>query len=269
MSSNESSRILRVLSYNIHKGFSPANKTFVLREMKEAVKQLGADLLFLQEVQGEHHNHAKKLSDWPDESQFEFLADGIWPHFSYGKNSVYDHGHHGNAILSRFPILSSENIDISAHRFESRGMLHALIQIEDGVAPLHCLCVHLGFFATGKRFQIGRILDRVKHTVPLESSLVIAGDFNDWSRRATKRLQDEIRVQEIFYSVGGRHVKTYPSVAPIFSLDRIYQRGFTVNKAKVLFGAPWSGFSDHAALYAEVEFDPGSLLNDSRACPKN
>ncbi len=46
--------------------------------------------------------------DMPPEeldSQFAFLADEIWPHFAYGKNAIYSAGHHGNAILSKHPIL--------------------------------------------------------------------------------------------------------------------------------------------------------------------
>jgi endonuclease/exonuclease/phosphatase family metal-dependent hydrolase len=36
-------------------------------------------------------------------------------------------------------------------------------------------------------------------------------------------------------------------------LDRIYQRGFAVNKAQVLRGRPWSLLSDHAPIVVDVE----------------
>ena len=45
-------------------------------------------------------------------TQFEFLADSIWSHYAYGKNAIYQHGHHGNAILSELPFAISNNVDV-------------------------------------------------------------------------------------------------------------------------------------------------------------
>ena len=45
---------------------------------------------------------------------------GLGIFMSLQKNSVRTDGDHGNAFLSRFPMLSHENIDISDHRFEQR-----------------------------------------------------------------------------------------------------------------------------------------------------
>ena len=111
---------LQVLSYNIHKGFSSGNRNFVLHQIREAIRTVRADLVFLQEVLGEHREHQRKYSaHWERDSQFEFLADEVWPHFAYGKNAIYTSGHHGNAILSRYPFTFFENIDISTNRMES------------------------------------------------------------------------------------------------------------------------------------------------------
>ena len=41
---------LRVLSLNAHKGFTPLNRRFILQELREAVRAVAADLVFLQEV---------------------------------------------------------------------------------------------------------------------------------------------------------------------------------------------------------------------------
>ena len=91
---------LRVLTYNIHKGFNMSNRRFILHQIREALIAADADLLFLQEMQGRHQRHEKKVKDWPDQSQLEFIAEGVWPFFAYGKNAIYNAGHHGNAILS-------------------------------------------------------------------------------------------------------------------------------------------------------------------------
>jgi endonuclease/exonuclease/phosphatase family metal-dependent hydrolase len=55
---------------------------------------------------------------------------------------VYDHGHHGNAILSRFPILHEHNQDVTHLRFEKRGLLHCALEVPGLRQPLHCVCVH-------------------------------------------------------------------------------------------------------------------------------
>jgi len=47
--------------------------------------------------------------------------------------------------------------------------------------------------------------------------------------------------------------RTFPSVFPWLRLDRIYQRGFAVRRARVLHGSPWKKLSDHAPLVADLE----------------
>ena len=119
---------LRVATLNIHKGLSLFNRRMVIHELREGLRKLEADIVFLQEVQGLHEKNALRFGAWPRAAQHEFLADEGWQH-AYGRNAVYDHGHHGNAILSRFPIVSSDNHDVSTHRFESRGLLHCRIAV--------------------------------------------------------------------------------------------------------------------------------------------
>ena len=109
---------LSVLTYNMHKGFSgDGRRNFVLPRMREALAASAADVVFLQEAQGEHRQHAVRVEQWPAASQFEFIADSLWPHHAYGKNALYDHGHHGNAILSCYPLLEWENVDVSPYPF--------------------------------------------------------------------------------------------------------------------------------------------------------
>ena len=95
---------LRLVTYNIHKGFSQFNRHLMVHELREQLRILGADIVFLQEVQGDHNLHAALVDGWPAEPQHDFLAADVWQSTAYASNVVYDHGHHGNAILSRFPI---------------------------------------------------------------------------------------------------------------------------------------------------------------------
>ena len=115
---------LRIATYNIHKGISALRSMPRIHALKQALTALEADILFLQEVQGRHDKYATKHAAlWPEQAQHQFLA-GDSHHAVYGMNAVYDHGHHGNALLSRYPVLSATNQDVSDHAFESRGILH-------------------------------------------------------------------------------------------------------------------------------------------------
>ena len=105
--------LLRVLTVNTHKGFTAFNRRFILPELREAVRSTSADLVFLQEVVGEHERHSSRYDDWPQTSQYEFLADSMWSDFAYGRNAVYPDGHHGNALLSKYPIREYRNLDVS------------------------------------------------------------------------------------------------------------------------------------------------------------
>lgn len=245
----------RVLSYNIHKGFSTTNQNFVLDLMREAVRKTSADLVFLQEVLGHHSDPDHKIENWPTTAQFEFLADSFWSHYAYGKNAIYTEGHHGNAILSKFPIVAFDNIDISNNRLQKRGLLHAIIEIPNGRTDrVHAICVHLDLMEGGRRSQIEKVCAWIGKNIPAEEPLIIAGDFNDWLQRATDRLESSLKLHEVFQVLDGSHAKTFPSFWPSLALDRIYFRNLEAFAAIRMRGTPWHRLSDHVPLYAEFKF---------------
>ena len=246
---------LHVATYNIHKGFSHFNNRMVVHELRDRLREVSADIVFLQEVIGAHDVHARRFVDWPDEPQYEFLADSVWSEFAYGRNAVYDHGHHGNAILSRYPILSAHNQDISSHAYERRGLLHCEIDVPHLSASVHCVCVHLALDERGRSNQVSALIERVVDLVPAGAPLIVAGDFNDWRNRAGKRLVGELGLREAFRDYRGRPARSFPSNLPMLRLDRIYLRGLSVYHAKVHHGHPWSKISDHAMLSAHLAID--------------
>lgn len=244
---------IRIASYNIHKGLSQFNRRLTVHELRENLHSLNTDLVFLQEVQGSHNGRARQFAQWPDKPQHEFLAGGLWTDFAYGKNAVYDDGHHGNAILSRFPILSWNNLDISSHMMESRGMLHSEVRPAGWGQSLHCINVHLALTEGGRSRQMRMIAERIRHSVPADAPLVLAGDFNDWRKRASRYLGEELGLKEVFQSTQGSHARSFPSVMPLVSLDRIYIRGLRVKACAVHAGPLWHKLSDHAVLTATLQ----------------
>ena len=115
---------LKVLTINIHKGFTAFNRRFILPELRDAVRTVSADIVCLQEVMGAHEVHPLHFENWPDTPHYEFLADTMWSDYAYGRNAVYPEGHHGNAVLSRYPIEHYENRDVSVGESEKRGLLY-------------------------------------------------------------------------------------------------------------------------------------------------
>ena len=245
---------LSFLTINTHKGFSTFNKRFVLPELRGCVHSSGADIVFLQEVVGQNLRNAGRYFGWPEKPHHEYLAELSGFHHAYGRNAVYTAGHHGNAILSRFPILRSEKVDISTNRVEHRGLLYAAVKLPGDKPPLHCICVHLGLLGRSRRKQFAKICEYVQRTVPDTEPVIVAGDFNEWRRNKRDELETRLLMKDAGLALYGRKLRTFPGMLPVFPLDRVYLRGFRATKAQVLNKGEWRDISDHAAFLAEAEY---------------
>jgi endonuclease/exonuclease/phosphatase family metal-dependent hydrolase len=244
---------LKVLTVNIHKGFTFFNRKFILPELREAVRSVGADVVFLQEVTGSNAKHPDKFDNYPETPHYEFLADSIWPQFAYGRNAVYTHGDHGNAIMSKFPIVRFENHDVSISGPERRGLLHCELNIPGRAVNVHAICVHLSLTEAHRTKQIDKLCDLVQTDVPAQAPLIVAGDFNDWRQRADAQLARGAALHEVFVQANGYAARTFPARLPLLRLDRIYVRNAIGHAPVVLPTKPWSQLSDHAPLAAEIE----------------
>ncbi len=248
---SDSSRSLRVLTVNTHKGFGPLNRRFILHELREAVRAVSADVVFLQEVHGTHDRHGERIANWPAMSQYEFMADQLWPQFAYGRNAIYPDGDHGNAILSRFPIVRHQNLDVSLVGREPRALLHCALRIPGWPDEVHAICVHLGLLESHRQVQLRLLVHLLQVGIPREEAVIVAGDFNDWRCRA-HRVLAAVGLHEVFVTADGRAARTFPARFPVLQLDRIYVRRASGHSPFVLPRRPWSHLSDHAPLAAEI-----------------
>ncbi len=253
---------ITIATYNIHKGLSPLNRKLIIHDVREKLHAFDADIVLLQEVQGAHTRNARKFEGWPHMPQHEHLADGRYTDIVYGANVLHQHGNHGNAILSSYPIVDSVNLDVSHHRFESRGHLLASIAVPNIVSPITCVSVHLGLFHRSRVAQIDRLIELIRESTPADGPLIIAGDFNDWRAshsRISEKLADAIGAHEVFESTFGRPARTFPAILPLLTLDRIYVRGMKVKEAHRLHGevrgARWGRMSDHVGLAVTLAVD--------------
>lgn len=235
---------IRVLTLNTHQGFSAGRRSKALPRIREGLRTADADLVFLQEV-----GVAGGL-DVPL-CQYEFLADQVWSQHAYGRNAVSTGGHHGNALLSKYPIAAWENIDLSVGSSEPRGMLHCVLDVPQSPRPLHAVCVHLALRESHRRRQVERLLQRVSDAIPRDAPLVVAGDFNDWRERAHAAMMRDRSLEEVHASAYGRPARTFPARLPLLRLDRIYVRNLR-HRPTQLPRRPWAALSDHVPLAGEV-----------------
>jgi endonuclease/exonuclease/phosphatase family metal-dependent hydrolase len=246
---------LDVVTYNIHKGFSTGNTRFVLHQIRDALKTTSVDLICLQEIQGKHAYREVMVRGWPQAPQFEFLADQRWPHCAYGKNAIYSAGHHGNAILSKHPIILWENINVSFSRRASRSVLHGVIEVPQAREPVHIICIHFGLIPAERRRQLRILSDRISSHVPREAPLILAGDFNDWGGQAERHMDEDLGLTDVFLALQQRRALTFPVWFPILPVDRIFYRGVKPRNCDCLSRLPWRRLSDHAALFASFELN--------------
>ena len=247
---------LRVATYNIHKGVRGMGprKRLEIHNLGLAVEAFDADLVFLQEVRLFHTREARRFDrtsfGWPEQGQAEFLAP-LGYVSAYRTNAVTRHGEHGNALLSRWPLGDVGHHDVSDHRFEQRGLLH--VPVTWNGAPVHAVVVHFGLVHSSRVRQVQRLAQFIEDEVPPGEMLVVAGDFNDWGERLDGPMSDLglARAADPAARRGDRC--TFPSLAPVFALDRFYLRGLACRRTMVPRGLSWARMSDHLPLVAELE----------------
>ena len=193
---------IRVATYNIHGWIGTDRRQMPMRAIK-VISGLEADIIALQEA-----NFSLEQGGHLDESFFSTLTGMevvLGPTFF--KHAL----HFGNALLSRFPIISFHRLDLSAHPYEPRGAIDALVRV--GSRTVKVITVHLGLKAVERRLQV----DLLSRTLSegFEGTIIAMGDFNEWTlRRSALRA-----LQSLFGK--SRSPRSFPSILPIFSLDQI------------------------------------------------
>ena len=239
---------LRIATYNIHKGVQGLifAKRLEIHNLGHAVEQFDADIVCLQEVRKVHRREAEYFTRWPEMPQADFLAPEGYEAV-YRTNAVTRHGEHGNAMLSRWPVLDHQHEDMSDHRFEQRGLLHSEVLVHG--KPLHVIVVHLGLIRASRVRQLAQLRRYIARHVPDDAALVVAGDFNDWGRLVQQTLG---HVGLHSYEQG--NAQTFPSRLPLVQLDHVFARGVRPLGLEVPRGSIWRRMSDHLPLIAEFEW---------------
>jgi endonuclease/exonuclease/phosphatase family metal-dependent hydrolase len=246
---------LRIVSYNIAKGvrgMGPVQR-LEIHGVAKALRGLAPDVVALQEVRQTDDAHARRFSHpetgWPKEGQTQALARDDFE-FAYRTNARTRGGEHGNAVLARCPIGDVRHHDVSDHRFEQRGLLAVTLKWPGG-PDIQLVNVHLGLIHASRVRQVAALRHFLERELDPQRPVVVAGDFNDWN----EALDDELRLAGLHRArppQGPHRLRTFPSFAPVFSLDRLYLRDLHCVSMKVPRGPGWSRLSDHLPLVAEL-----------------
>jgi endonuclease/exonuclease/phosphatase family metal-dependent hydrolase len=137
-----------------------------------------------------------------------------WPSVAARTLAARD-GHYGHIVLSRWPIESLGELDLSVRWREPRKAIVGAVESPAG--RIVVVAAHLGLLPFERRRQLARLKERIA-AIP-ERPIVVLGDFNDFPGRglAERTLSPPLTPTP--------ELATYPSRLPLLPLDRIWFSG--------------------------------------------
>lgn len=241
------------------------------------MKNSQADIICLQEV-----DYLVPRSSYEDLALR--IAEGLNYHYELGLNVYLKKGAYGNAIFSRFPILHSENLNITWGIKKRRGCLMSKILVPEellkndlnfaqykkeesqktspiSTTVIGVLNLHLGLANFERLWQVEKILSSAFLEITKNIPLIIAGDTND-------RLQHVDRIfnahgfWDSSYLFKKEHPKkrkryefyTFPSYTPLIRIDKVFVNEFWfVIDHKVIKDKLTKIASDHLPVYVDLK----------------
>jgi endonuclease/exonuclease/phosphatase family metal-dependent hydrolase len=229
---------MRIVTYNIHKGRGMDGRTSIKR-IANVLTGLNADIIALQEV-------FSVCDQQP--GQVEALASELGLHASFGRTRNHNGRPYGNAILTRWPIVSCREMDISRVNRERRGCIRA--DLKTPVGTLHVFNIHMGTSYFERRHQVRRLLSSKQIDEEISGPRVLVGDFNEWTRGLTTRLLSD-KFESLNLELHMKKRRSYPGLLPLLHLDHIYfERPLHVEKAELIRTRLSKIASDHLPLVA-------------------
>jgi endonuclease/exonuclease/phosphatase family metal-dependent hydrolase len=236
---------LRVLSYNIHKCIGGVDRKYEPSRVADVISRLEPDVVLMQEVDaGVERSNGDR--------QVDLLGELLGMRYRtwFPNVEVRGGGHYGNAVMSRYPIIESTNIDLSIRFKKKRSALHSVLRIrqDDTDRTVHVFNMHLGLARYERRRQIQTFLDSHPfNNLHHETPVVVGGDLNDIYGRL-----GELLAPAGFRGTDARP-RTFPAWGPMRALDAIFVRGAVdYMKLSRCDSDLARRASDHRPLVAEV-----------------
>jgi len=229
---------MKIVTYNIHKARGIDGRISIKR-IADVLLGLNADIIALQEIYSGCDGK---------QGQIETLASVLELNAAFGCTRHHKSQPYGNAILTRWPIVASHDMDISwAHR-ERRGCIRA--DLKTPIGTLHVFNIHMGTSYFERRHQVRSFLSSKQIHENLTGPRVLVGDFNEWIRGLTTRMLSE-KFESLNMELHIKKRRSYPGILPLLHLDHIYfERPLHIEKAELIRTRPALVASDHLPLAA-------------------
>ncbi|CAN5851362.1 endonuclease/exonuclease/phosphatase family protein [soil metagenome] len=264
---------LRVLSYNIHKCIGGVDRRYEPARIVEVIRKQDADVVMLQEVDA-----GVKRSN--GDRQVELIGNelGLRYHTWFPNVDVRGGGQYGNAILSRYPLIESTNIDVTLRFKKRRSVLHGVLRVrhDEIDRTVHVFNMHLGLARYERKRQLELFLNsdpfaHLHHDTPV----VVGGDLNDvYGGLGTLLAPSGFRgpgTEPAGLRPGGeimRRPLTFPAWGPMRALNAIFVRGAVEFTRLTRCDSDLARrASDHRPLIAEVKLQPHQALHDHEPKP--
>src|SRR5262249_42749410 len=141
-SSSSSGDLVRIATYNIHKGRG-LDRRVNLQRVLEILRRINADVIGVQEIY---------------EEQARYLAQELRMRLVTGTPVRRREGPCGNAILTRLALLGVATFDLSVEAREARGGIRADLDFQS--RTLQVLNVHLGLGQRERATQVQWLVER-------------------------------------------------------------------------------------------------------------
>lgn len=230
------------MTYNIHHGEGLDGKVDLVR-IAELIKRERADIVALQEVdKGVTRTQQRDLA-----GELAKLT-GMTGVFS--NNFHYQGGEYGNAVLTRFPVLATQNTHYQMLRTnEQRGLLELTLKVHGREVVL--LNTHLDFRHDDAERLLNLIKIREVVNAHAGQPVILCGDFNDTpASRTYSRLK--LFLNDAWAMVGQGEGWTFSADHPQRRIDYVWLSP-TESLKPVKAWVPTSNASDHLPLLVEME----------------
>lgn len=253
----------KIMTYNIQAGQGMDDKLDLQRTAEE-IRQSDADIIGLQEVD----NHWSERSDFKDEAKE--LAEMLDMDYAFGANldESPEEGHarnhqYGTAILSKHPIVDSENHELTtlSEDEEQRGLLEAQVNILGEEAWFYV--THLDENEEDSTTRARQVKDVLDITSDHKNNILV-GDFNT-PQNTSEAPELEPLLQnftDTWDATQDSNGYTWPADSPTMRIDYIFTSPeIQVDSTQLIQTLS----SDHLPVTAEVTLEAGenSLSADS------
>ncbi len=239
---HEPASTFRAMTYNIHHGEGLDRKVDLVR-IAELIKREGADIVALQEVDKGVERTGRR--DLPQE-----LAALTGMTCVFSNNLSYQGGEYGNALLTRFPILSSTNTHFKMlHAPEPRGLQELVLDVHGRKLAVFNTHLDAGHDDNERWSLVGQLGTITKSVTGMP--VLLCGDFN-----ATPENRVYTQVNQWFddswIKAGHGNGWTIPAEAPRRRIDYLW-----ISKSDSLVPlkawVPESNASDHLPVVTEFQ----------------